>query len=103
MELSNISDLITAELSSSFGILLFIAIAAVYTIGQYFILHFSKTETKMTSARNRHLLWATKAITYGQYLLISFFVKLKTNPWRRRFDIGFSILIRAQVNDIFKT
>jgi hypothetical protein len=73
MELSNISDLITAELSSSFGILLFIVIAAVYTIGQYFILHFSKTETKMTSARNRHLLWATKAITYGQYLLISFF------------------------------
>lgn len=27
----------------------------------------------MTSARNRHLLWATKAITYGQYLLITFF------------------------------
>ena len=73
MELSNISDLITAELSSSFGVLLFIVIAAVYTIGQYFILHFSKTETKMTSARNRHLLWATKAITYGQYLLITFF------------------------------
>jgi len=73
MELSNISDLITAELSSSFGILLFMVIAAIYTIGQYFILHFSKTEIRMTTARNRHLLWVTKAITYGQYLLVSFF------------------------------
>jgi hypothetical protein len=56
MELSNISDLMTAELSSSFGILLFVVIAAVYTIGHYFILHFSKSETKAATARNRNLL-----------------------------------------------
>jgi hypothetical protein len=73
MELSNISDLITAELSSSFGILLFVVIAAVYTIGQYFILHFSKSETKAATARNRNLLGVKKAVIYGQYLLLSFF------------------------------
>jgi hypothetical protein len=73
MELSNISDLIIAELSSSFGILLFIVILIVYTVGQYVILHFSKKATKITTPRNRHILWATKAVTYGQYPLILFF------------------------------
>ena len=74
MELSNISDLITVELSSSFGVALFLVIVVVYTMGQYFILHFSKRMTKMAIGKNRYLLWATKAVTYGQYLLISFFV-----------------------------
>lgn len=73
MELSNISDLIIAELSSSFGILLFIVILVVYTIGQYVILRFSKKATKITTPRNRHILWATKAVTYCQYPLILFF------------------------------
>lgn len=60
MELSNISDLITVELSSGFGIALFLVIAIVYTIGQYFILHFSKRMTKIARGKNRYLLLATK-------------------------------------------
>jgi hypothetical protein len=60
MELSNISDLITVELSSGFGIALFLVIAIVYTIGQYFILHFSKRMTKNARGKNHYLLLATK-------------------------------------------
>jgi hypothetical protein len=60
MELSNISDLITVELSTSFGIALFLVIAIVYSIGQYFILHFSKRMTQMARGKNRYLLLATK-------------------------------------------
>jgi hypothetical protein len=74
IELSNISDLITVELSSSSGILIFIVIAFAYTIGQFSIIHFSKMAAKTTISRNNYLLWATKTVTYGQYLLILFFV-----------------------------
>jgi hypothetical protein len=74
IELSNISDLITGELSSSFGVIIFIVIAVAYTVGQSFIMHFSKMAAKTTISRNSYLLRATKAITYGQYLLILFFV-----------------------------
>ena len=65
--------MITEELSSSFGTLLFIVVAVVFTIGQFFILRFSKEATKMTSARNPYLSGVTKAVTYVQYLLILFF------------------------------
>jgi hypothetical protein len=60
MELSNISDLITVELFFGFGIALFLVIAVVYTIGQYFILHFSKRMTQMARGKNRYLLLAIK-------------------------------------------
>jgi hypothetical protein len=60
MELRNISDLITVELSSGFGIALFLVIAIVYTIGQYFISPFSKRMTKVARGKNRYILLATK-------------------------------------------
>jgi hypothetical protein len=42
MELSNISDLITVEFSSGFGIALFLVIAIVYTIGNILFYIFQK-------------------------------------------------------------
>ena len=74
IELSNISDLIAVELSSSFGIIIFIVIAVAYTVGQSFIMYFSKMAAKTTISRNSYLSRTTKAVTYGQYLLILFFV-----------------------------
>jgi hypothetical protein len=101
MELSNISDLITAELSSSFGILLFISIAAVYIIGQYLILRFSKKATKITTPRNRHLLWATRALTYGQYLLILFFAIIVSQIlFFERYNSAILVLVVAISNGL---
>ena len=51
MELSNVSDIITVQLSSSFGILSFILVTNAYTVGQYFILNFSKKDTSQSKER----------------------------------------------------
>ena len=65
--------MITEELSSSFGVLLFVVVAVVFTIGQFFILHFSKAATETITARNPYLSRVTKVVTYVICLLILFF------------------------------
>jgi hypothetical protein len=101
IELSNISDLIAEELSSSFGILFFIIIAIVYTISQFLILRYSKMAIETTAARNRYLLWATKAVTYGQYLLILLFaVIILQIIFLQRYNSPILILVIATSNGL---
>lgn len=101
IELSNISDLITEEISSRFGIFLFIAIAIVYTIGQFFILNYSKAATIMTSARNSYLSRVTKAVTYGQYVLVLFFtIIILQILFLQRYDSSILILVVAISNGL---
>lgn len=68
--LSSVGDIITSDLASIGGITVFIAIAAIYAVGQYFILGFVKRKSRDSFARSPHLNTINRIVTIIQYILI---------------------------------
>jgi hypothetical protein len=68
--LSSVADIITSDLATIGGITVFIAIAAIYAVGQYFILEFVKRKNKDSFARSQHLNTINKMVTIVHYILI---------------------------------
>jgi hypothetical protein len=72
--ISNISDIITQEITSTSGVALFIAIATVYAVGQYYILEMVKAKNKEITIKSLHNNAAEKMITAVQYVLTAIIV-----------------------------
>ena len=67
--ISQVSDIVTDQIVSFWGLVLFIIIAAVYAAGQFFMLEIVKSETRhRTSGAMRT---SESAITIVQYVLLS--------------------------------
>jgi hypothetical protein len=65
-----VADFIPAQLSSSIGISVFIAIAIIFAVTQYFILAYVKQSNKETRARALHINVTHIAVSIAQYVLV---------------------------------
>jgi hypothetical protein len=69
-EVGIIADFISAQLSSSAGIAVFIAIAIIFAVTQYFILAYLKQSNKETRARALYLDVTHIIVSIAQYVLV---------------------------------
>jgi hypothetical protein len=69
-EVGIVADFISAQLSSSVGIAVFIAIAIIFAVTQYFILAYVKQSNKETRARALHLDVTHIIVSIAQYVLV---------------------------------
>jgi hypothetical protein len=69
-EVGIVGDFISAQLSSSVGIAVFIAIAIIFAVTQYFILAYVKQSNKETRARALHLDVTHIIVSIAQYVLV---------------------------------
>jgi hypothetical protein len=69
-EVGFVADFIPVQLSSSTGIAVFIAIAIIFAITQYFILAYVKQSNKETRARALHLDITPIIVSIAQYVLV---------------------------------
>jgi hypothetical protein len=69
-EVGIVADFIPAQLSSSIGISVFIAIAILFAVTQYFILAYVKQSNKETRARALHINVTHIAVSIAQYVLV---------------------------------
>jgi hypothetical protein len=69
-EVGFVADFIPVQLSSSTGIAVFIAIAIIFAITQYFILAYVKQSNKETRARALHLDITHIIVSIAQYVLV---------------------------------
>jgi hypothetical protein len=71
ISLSSVADIISSDLSSIVGIIIFIAIAVVYAVAQFFILEFIKARPGASSSnKSPYLEKINMMVTIVQYVLI---------------------------------
>jgi hypothetical protein len=73
-QIGYIADFIPKQLSSSTGIAIFVTIAAIYIITQYFILDYTKRINKETKDRASHLHALQMAVSISQYTLMAIII-----------------------------
>jgi len=76
MELSNISDIISKKLSSSWGVVTFTFVIIIYNIAQYFLVKYVKDKSADLRTKQNVLQSVNKMVSLAQYLLIFLFVVL---------------------------
>jgi hypothetical protein len=69
-----VSDFIVPILISSWSILFFVIITAVYTVGQYFILKYVNQNSGEVRAKDRYLNIIHWIVTVAQYLLVAIMI-----------------------------
>jgi hypothetical protein len=69
-----VSDFIVPILISSWSILFFVIITAVYTVGQYFILNYVNQNSREVRAKDRYLNIIHWIVTVAQYLLVAIMI-----------------------------
>jgi hypothetical protein len=69
-----VSDFIVPILISSWSILFFVIIAAVYTVGQYFILNYVHRNSREVRAKDAYLNVIHWIVTAAQYLLVAIMI-----------------------------
>jgi hypothetical protein len=73
------ADYLAAQNSSTLGVFLFIMMALICIIGQYFILEYAKAKTREIRTRRPHIGKLHTIVTIIQYLLIAIFIVLISN------------------------
>jgi hypothetical protein len=73
------ADSLSAQNSSALGMVLFIVMASVCIIGQYFILEYTKAKTGEIRTKRQYIKILHVIVTVIQYLLISIFLVLIAN------------------------
>ena len=73
-QIDYIADFIPEQLSSSTGVAIFVTIAAIYIITQYFILDYTKRINKETKDRASHLRALQTAVSISQYILVAIII-----------------------------
>jgi nitrogen-specific signal transduction histidine kinase len=74
ISISNVADMISKQAISVWGISLFIAISAIYTIGQYYILETVKAKTRISKIRTPFFSTLEMMVTIVQYALTAIMV-----------------------------
>lgn len=69
-----VSDFIVPILISSWSILFFVIITAIYTVGQYFILKYVNQNSREVRAKDRYLNIIHWIVTVAQYLLVAIMI-----------------------------
>lgn len=72
--ISQVSDIITDQIVSFWGLALFVIIAAVYAVGQLFMLEIVKSKTRQGRTLSGSMRTTESVITIVQYVLISIVV-----------------------------
>jgi hypothetical protein len=70
ISLSSVADIISSDLGSIVGIIIFVTIAVAYAVAQFFILEFIKTRPGASSNRVTYLDRVNVIITIVQYILV---------------------------------
>ena len=74
ISISNVADMISKQATSVWGISLFIAISAIYAIGQYYILETVKAKTRISKIRAPFFSTLEMMVTIVQYTLTAIMV-----------------------------
>ena len=74
MELSNVADILHNNISSKDGIAAFVVISAVYLIGQYIVLRFSKEITSELRTRRKDIRYIDLIVSIVQITIIIVFL-----------------------------
>ncbi len=69
-EIGVIADFIPEQISSSVGLVIFIGIAIIFAVTQYFILSYIKQSNKETNAKALNLDLTYWIVSIGQYILV---------------------------------
>ncbi len=69
--ISQVSDKVTDQIGSFWGLALFVTIAAVYAVGQFFMLEIVKSKTRQRTTSSGAMRTSESAITIVQYVLTS--------------------------------
>src|SRR4030095_7531513 len=70
-QIGYVADFIPEQLSSGTGISIFIVIAAVFVVTQYFVLGYVRQLNKETKDRISHLQLLHRGVSIGQYILLA--------------------------------
>src|SRR6266498_1508402 len=73
MELSNVSDIISNLLSSTWGVVTFTFIVIVYSVAQYFLIRYVKDKSTAIKTKQNVLQSLNRIVTLVQYLLVVYF------------------------------
>lgn len=76
MELSNVSDIVSNLLSTSWGVISFTLIVMVYIVAQYFLVKYVKDKSTDIRTKQNVLQSVNRIVTLAQYLLIFLFIVL---------------------------
>jgi hypothetical protein len=76
MELSNVSDIVSNLLSTSFGVISFTLIVMVYIVAQYFLVKYVKDKSTDIRTKQNVLQSVNRIVILAQYLLIFLFIVL---------------------------
>jgi hypothetical protein len=74
MELSNVADILPSNISSKSGVAAFIAVSAIYLIGQYLVLRFSKVMTSELRIRRKDVRYIDSIVSVVQITIIIVFL-----------------------------
>ena len=72
--ISNIADILSKQAITFWGVTLFVVIAVIYVVGQYFILGLVKAKNEETEIKPRFLGISGKTVTIVQYFLTAIMV-----------------------------
>jgi hypothetical protein len=78
MELSNVADILDGSISSKSGVAAFIVISAIYLIGQYLLLRFSKVMTSELRTRRKDVRFIDSIVSGVQITIIIVFLLIIT-------------------------
>ena len=72
--ISNVADILSKQITTFQGIALFIVIAAIYVVGQYFILQMIKAKNRESKIKAPFSKLVTKSVTIVNYVLAAIMV-----------------------------
>jgi hypothetical protein len=74
ISISNVSDIVSPQITSIWGIILFIVIAIIYALGQHFILTLVKIKNSEVKVSTPHIHNIDLIVTLAQYILTAIIV-----------------------------
>jgi hypothetical protein len=72
--ISNVADILSKQITTFQGIALFIVIAAIYVVGQYFILEMIKAKNRESKIKAPFSKFVTKSVTIVNYVLAAIMI-----------------------------
>ena len=72
--INQVADILAPQARSFWGIVLFVIIAIICIIGQFFILQFVKKKSRTVRSKVTTIKWIHKAVTVSQYIITVIFI-----------------------------
>jgi hypothetical protein len=76
VSIGNVADIIVKQIVSVWGIVLFVILAAVYAIGQFYILQMAKAKNRQIVSKARSIQTLGRIVTVVQYVLLAIIISV---------------------------